>query len=191
MPTCLPRLVARRGIHQSTVRECWKGLYLKIKLQEAQVCLLSSIGSHRACITRSSADSTEIVAPALLRAALTDPRVPGATEHNRKHSLPPTTEPSAKRSKKGKKAKTGSKAAIPELNPSDYVRVVKVTNRDDLLHEGPVLLSKSDKANQMTLSDNRMTVTSSKGYRMVCLMTVPITVCCKQQEQLNHSSLHW
>ncbi|KAL3159696.1 hypothetical protein ABBQ38_010102 [Trebouxia sp. C0009 RCD-2024] len=98
-------------------------------------------------------------------AALTELQVP-ATDHSRKHSLPPTTEPSAKRSKKGKKAKTGSKAAIPELNPSDYVRVVKVTNRDDLLHEGPVMLSKSDKANQMTLSDNRLTVTSSKGYRM-------------------------
>ncbi|KAL3157668.1 hypothetical protein ABBQ32_012107 [Trebouxia sp. C0010 RCD-2024] len=98
-------------------------------------------------------------------AALTEAQVP-ATDHSRKHSLPPTTEPSAKRSKKGKKAKTGSKAAIPELNPSDYVRVVKVTNRDDLLHEGPVMLSKSDKANQMTLSDDRLTVTSSKGYRM-------------------------
>lgn len=95
-----------------------------------------------------------------------EPQLP-ATDHSRKHSLPPTTEPSAKRSKKGKKAKTGSKATIPELNPSDYVRVVKVTNRDDLLHEGPVLLSKSDKANQMTLSDDRVTVTSSKGYRMV------------------------
>ena len=94
-----------------------------------------------------------------------EPQLPA--DHSRKHSLPPTTEPSAKRSKKGKKAKTGSKATIPELNPSDYVRVVKVTNRDDLLHEGPVLLSKSDKANQMTLSDDRVTVTSSKGYRMV------------------------
>ena len=113
-----------------------------------------------------------------------------ATEHNRKHSLPPTSEPSAKRSKKGKKAKTGSKAAIPELNPSDYVRVVKVTNRDDLLHEGPVLLSKSDKANQMTLSNDRMTVTSSKGYRMVCPVAVPIPIYCKQQERLNHISLH-
>lgn len=109
----------------------------------------------------------------MLCAALTELQVP-ATDHSRKHSLPPTTEPSAKRSKKGKKAKTGSKAAIPELNPSDYVRVVKVTNRDDLLHEGPVMLSKSDKANQMTLSDNRLTVTSSKGYRMVSWSAVPV-----------------
>ena len=94
------------------------------------------------------------------------PEVPTA-EPSRKHSLPPTTEVPAKRSKKGKKSKGGSKAVIPELNPSDYVRVVKVTNKDDLLHEGPVLLSKSDKAGQMQLSDNRMSVTSSKGYRMV------------------------
>ena len=94
------------------------------------------------------------------------------TENSRKHLLPPTTEQPAKRSKKGKKAKGGSKASIPELNPSDYVRVVKVTNRDDLLHEGPVMLSKSDKAGQMTLSDDRMTVTSSKGYRMVGNMNI-------------------
>ncbi|KAA6425420.1 MAG: Set1 Ash2 histone methyltransferase complex subunit ASH2 [Trebouxia sp. A1-2] len=87
-------------------------------------------------------------------------------EPSRKRSLPPTTEGPPKRSKKGKKSKGGSKAVIPELNPSDYVRVVKVTNKDDLLHEGPVLLSKSDKASQMHLSDNRMSVTSSKGYRM-------------------------
>lgn len=93
------------------------------------------------------------------------PEVPTA-EPSRKHSLPPTAEAPAKRSKKGKKSKGGSKAVIPELNPSDYVRVVKVTNKDDLLHEGPVLLSKSDKAGQMQLSDNRMSVTSSKGYRM-------------------------
>ena len=97
-----------------------------------------------------------------------------ALESTRKHALPHSTEPSAKRSKKGKKAKGGSKAAIPELNPSDYVRVVKVTNRDDLLREGPVLLSKSDKAGQMTLSDDRMTVTSSKGYRMVCWATMVV-----------------
>ncbi|DBB09777.1 TPA: hypothetical protein ACH3X3_001407 [Trebouxia sp. C0006] len=89
------------------------------------------------------------------------------TEPSRKRSLPPTTEGPPKRSKKGKKSKGSSKAVIPELNPSDYVRVVKVTNKDDLLHEGPVLLSKSDKASQMLLSDNRMSVTSSKGYRMV------------------------
>lgn len=95
-----------------------------------------------------------------------------ATQNSRKHLVPPTVEQPAKRSKKGKKAKGGSKAAIPELNPSDYVRVVKVTNRDDLLHEGPVMLSKSDKAGQMTLSDDRMTVTSSKGYRMVCNMII-------------------
>lgn len=88
-------------------------------------------------------------------------------EPSRKRSLPPTTEGPPKRSKKGKKSKGSSKAVIPELNPSDYVRVVKVTNKDDLLHEGPVLLSKSDKASQMHLSDNRMSVTSSKGYRMV------------------------
>lgn len=89
------------------------------------------------------------------------------TEPSRKRSLPPTTEAPFKRSKKGKKSKGNGKAFIPELNPSDYVRVVKVTNKDDLLHEGPVLLSKSDKAAQMQLSDNRMSVTSSKGYRMV------------------------
>lgn len=138
-----------------------------IDLQEAQVCLLSStqLAQYAQILHRDGI-------PPLLCAALTDPQVP-ALDHNRKHSLPPTSEPSAKRSKKGKKAKTGSKAAIPELNPSDYVRVVKVTNRDDLLHEGPVLLSKSDRANQMTLSDDRMTVTSSKGYRMVCFMAVP------------------
>lgn len=87
-------------------------------------------------------------------------------EPSRKRSLPPSTEGPPKRSKKGKKSKGSSKAVIPELNPSDYVRVVKVTNKDDLLHEGPVLLSKSDKASQMLLSDNRMSVTSCKGYRM-------------------------
>ena len=92
-------------------------------------------------------------------------------EPSRKRSLPPTTEGPPKRSKKGKKSKGSSKAVIPELNPSDYVRVVKVTNKDDLLHEGPVLLSKSDKASQMLLSGNRMSVTSSKGYRMVCFRT--------------------
>ena len=90
-----------------------------------------------------------------------------ATDSGRKHSLPPTIEAPAKRSKKGKRSKGGSKAVIPELNPSDYVRVVKVTNKDDLLHEGPVLLSKSDKAAQMQRSANRMSVTSSKDYRMV------------------------
>lgn len=89
------------------------------------------------------------------------------TEPSRKRSLPPITDAPLKRSKKGKKSKGNGKAVIPELNPSDYVRVVKVTNKDDLLHEGPVLLSKSDKAAQMQLSDNRMSVTSSKGYRMV------------------------
>lgn len=84
-----------------------------------------------------------------------------------KHLLPPAPGPLSKRSKKGKKAKNGNKTVIPELNPSDYVRVVKVTNKEDLLHEGPVLLSKIDKAGQMTLSEDRLTVTSSKGYRMV------------------------
>ena len=170
------------------MRECWKGrLYLKINLQEAQVCLLQKWIAHRLrnVLNGKRHRDRSSCAPA----ALTDPQVP-AIEHNRKHSLPPTTEPSARRSKKGKKAKAGSKAAIPELNPSDYVRVVKVTNRDDLLHEGPVLLSKSDKANQMTLSDDRMTVTSSKGYRMVCTMTAPIPYCYKQLERLSHSSLH-
>ena len=142
--------------------KCWKEWFLEINLQELQVCL-----QHR--FTRKHPDiydANNNCRPALVCAALTEAQV-STTEHSRKHSLPPTNEPSAKRSKKGKKAKTGSKAAIPELNPSDYVRVVKVTNRDDLLHEGPVLLSKSDKANQMTLSDDRLTVTSSKGYRMV------------------------
>ncbi len=118
--------------------------------------------------------------------------VPGVSEAlaadtGRKHSLPPAPEGPAKRSKKGKKSKGGSKAVIPELNPSDYVRVVKVTNRDDLLHEGPVLVSKSDKAGQMQLSDNRMSVTSSKGYRMVrfllackhaCCLSCHVSCCC-------------
>ena len=90
-----------------------------------------------------------------------------AADLSRKHSVPPSADLPAKRSKKGKKSKGGSKAVIPELNPSDYVRVVKVTNRDDLLHEGPVLLSKSDKAGQMQLDEHRTAVTSSKGYRMV------------------------
>ena len=91
-----------------------------------------------------------------------------------KHLLPPAPGPPPKRSKKGKKAKNGNKAVIPELNPSDYVRVVKVTNREDLLHEGPVLLSKVDKAGQMVLSEDRLTVTSSKGYRMVSGPCLPV-----------------
>lgn len=85
----------------------------------------------------------------------------------RKHALAAVPGPAPKRSKKGKKAKNGNRTIIPELNPSDYVRVVKVTNKEDLLHEGPVLLSKVDKAGQMLLTQDRLSVTSSKGYRMV------------------------
>lgn len=84
-----------------------------------------------------------------------------------KRLIPAGPGPPPKRSKKGKKAKGGNKLAIPELDPSDYVRVVKVTNKEDLLHEGPVLLSKVDKAGQMSLSTDRLSVTSTKGYRMV------------------------
>ncbi len=49
------------------------------------------------------------------------------------------------------------------------VTVVPVNPEADLLVEGwtPVQLSKSDRASQATLSADRMSVTSRKGYRMV------------------------
>lgn len=99
--------------------------------------------------------------------AVAQPEEALTTDLPRKHALPAGAGPPPKRSKKGKKAKGGTSTLIPELNPSDYVRVVKVTNKEDLLHEGPVLLSKVDKAGQMTLDQDRLSVTSSKGYRMV------------------------
>ena len=34
----------------------------------------------------------------------------------------------------------------------------------------PTQLSKSEKAQQMTLSEDKLSVTSHKGYRMVCLL---------------------
>ena len=42
-------------------------------------------------------------------------------------------------------------------------------NKEDILAEGPrdVLLSKVDRAQQMQLGDDRLSVTSRKGYRMV------------------------
>ena len=72
--------------------------------------------------------------------------------------------PPPKRSKKGKK-----KARAGDLSVEEYVRVVPVPRRSELLQEGwqPVMLSKIDKAAQAQLSADRRTVTSSKGYRMV------------------------
>ncbi|KAK9811769.1 hypothetical protein WJX72_009761 [[Myrmecia] bisecta] len=70
-----------------------------------------------------------------------------------------------KRSKKGKKK---LKPGIPQLTSADYVRVVPIPKKCELLVEGwrPVTLSKFDKAPQATLSVDQMAVTSSKGYRM-------------------------
>ena len=52
------------------------------------------------------------------------------------------------------------------------VRVVPVPRRAELLlaQEGwrPVALSKADRAPQAALSDDRLSVTSAKGYRMAC-----------------------
>ena len=63
----------------------------------------------------------------------------------------------------------GNKIPLPQRDPSDFVRITRVVNKEDILAEGPrdVLLSKVDRAQQMQLGDDRLSVTSRKGYRMV------------------------
>ncbi|KAK9855450.1 hypothetical protein WJX84_005865 [Apatococcus fuscideae] len=58
---------------------------------------------------------------------------------------------------------------IMEGRRGELARVVPLASEADLLVEGwsPVQLSKSDRASQATLSADRMSVTSRKGYRMV------------------------
>ncbi|KAK9831379.1 hypothetical protein WJX81_007699 [Elliptochloris bilobata] len=71
------------------------------------------------------------------------------------------------RSKKGRKrARTGTTG---ELTAEELVRVVPVPRRSELLlqQQGwrPVQLSKADKAPEATLSEDRLSVTSAKGFR--------------------------
>ena len=63
----------------------------------------------------------------------------------------------------------GNKIPLPQRDPSDFVHITRVVNKEDILAEGPrdVLLSKVDRAQQMQLGDDRLSVTSRKGYRMV------------------------
>ena len=75
----------------------------------------------------------------------------------------------ARRSKKGRKrARTGPTG---ELSAEELVRVVPVPRRSEMLlqQEGwrPVQLSKADRAPQAVLSDDRLSVTSAKGFRTV------------------------
>ena len=85
-------------------------------------------------------------------------------------SAPPPPPPGRK-SKKGKGSRVASRSGglgVASL-PGELARVVPLASEADLLVEGwsPVQLSKSDRASQATLSADRMSVTSRKGYRMV------------------------
>jgi len=72
-----------------------------------------------------------------------------------------------------KKKKKGSGANVQadevvEAKPQDYVRIIPL--RKQAQDDGPadtVLLSKTDKAGQMQLSEDRLSVTGTKGYRTV------------------------
>ncbi|EIE21563.1 hypothetical protein COCSUDRAFT_48164 [Coccomyxa subellipsoidea C-169] len=70
--------------------------------------------------------------------------------------------PPAKRSKKGKKKVTGVPTA------ADYLKVTPIHSNADILEEDgkPVQLSKLEKAQQAVLSEDGMSVTCHKGYRM-------------------------
>lgn len=76
-------------------------------------------------------------------------------------------DPASKRTKKGKRKVLG--AAQTGVDPSGYVEVIPISKKSDLLQEGwhPVQLSKSARALQAAISENRMAMTSWKGYRMV------------------------
>ena len=58
-----------------------------------------------------------------------------------------------------------------ELTAEELVRVVPVPRRSELLlqQQGwrPVQLSKADRAPEVTLSEDRLSATSAKGFRMV------------------------
>ncbi|BDA44791.1 Set1/Ash2 histone methyltransferase complex subunit ASH2 [Coccomyxa sp. Obi] len=70
--------------------------------------------------------------------------------------------PPAKRTKKGKKKVQG----LPRA--ADYLKVTPLQSNADILEEDgkPVQLSKLEKAQQVVLSEDGMSITSHKGYRM-------------------------
>lgn len=80
-----------------------------------------------------------------------------------------------RRSKKGKKGRrngNGSSASgsVPaEPQPQELVAVSPLAPNAEILQEGrrPVMLSKVERAPQMTLGEDRLSVTSHKGYRTV------------------------
>ncbi|CAL5229622.1 g12986 [Coccomyxa viridis] len=83
-------------------------------------------------------------------------------ENGGDHGTLALAQPPAKRSKKGKKKHQGQASA------ADYLKVTPLSREADLLREenAHTQLSKSEKAQQMTLSEDKLSVTSHKGYRM-------------------------
>ncbi|GMH36621.1 hypothetical protein BSKO_04494 [Bryopsis sp. KO-2023] len=86
-----------------------------------------------------------------------------------------SSNPNKKKSLDTAETKVDSEGTKPrgERNPDEYVRVIPVSRKPqpkpEVKQQGwhPVQLSKTDKASQMEVSEERMSVTSRKGYRMV------------------------
>lgn len=73
-----------------------------------------------------------------------------------------------KRSKKGKSKQNGVTATPVDITPDVPVTIVPVPPKEaDDPYAGLVRLNKLDKAHMVQLSDDRLSATSAKGYRMV------------------------
>lgn len=97
----------------------------------------------------------------------------------------------------GQVVRTKRQKTDPSQPASDMVRLIPISKQPDVLRKEwrPVRLNKDDLAPGMTLGDEQLSVTSTKGYRMVCravcvteVSTCGMHVCCSTCAPYHHAS---